>query len=250
MIDSKHMEERNAAPLRDRGFHLGDWLVQPSLNLLTRGGESRRLEPKIMDVLVCLCERAGAVVPKTFIIDTVWATRFVCESVLSRAIAEIRTSLGDSARTPRYIATISKRGYRVVASVRACSPSVVDPTPARVALVLVLGDRELPLDEGEWVLGRAPDAGVRIDAATVSRLHARIVVSGSRVTIEDLGSKNGTAIRGERISAVTELHDGDEVVLGSASLVFRSIAATATTQTCSDHEGWSLLHPTPPSGLE
>jgi DNA-binding winged helix-turn-helix (wHTH) protein len=232
-----HMEERDATQLGGRDFLLGDWLVQPSLNSLTRGGESRRLEPKIMDVLVCLCERAGAVVPKTFIIDTVWATRFRCESVLSRAIAEIRTSLGDSARTPRYLATISKRGYRVVAPVRARSPSQSEATAAGPVLALVLGDRELPLADGEWVLGRAPDAGVRIDAATVSRHHARVVVSGSRVTIEDLGSKNGTALRGERISAVTELHDGDEVFLGSASLVFRSIAATATTRTCAVREG-------------
>lgn len=232
-----HMKERRAAPLGGREFLLGDWLVQPSLNSLTRGSESRRLEPKIMDVLVCLCERAGAVVQKSFIIDTVWATRFVCESVLSRAIAEIRTSLGDSARTPRYIATISKRGYRVVAPVRACSPSQSEPTSTGPVFALVLGDRELPLDQGEWVLGRAFDAGVRIDAGTVSRHHARVVVSGAHATIEDLGSKNGTAVRGERISTVTELHDGDEVFLGSVSLVVRSIAATAPTRTCTVDEG-------------
>ena len=100
-------------------FLLGEWLVQPSLNRLFDGTRTIQLEPRTMDVLAHLACRAGRVVPREEIIVAVWQRQFVADATLSHAVAELRRALGDDARQPRFIETISKRGYRVVASVRA-----------------------------------------------------------------------------------------------------------------------------------
>jgi pSer/pThr/pTyr-binding forkhead associated (FHA) protein len=88
------------------------------------------------------------------------------------------------------------------------------------------------LSAGENVIGRAENASIRLDAAGVSRRHARIVVSAGGVTIEDLDSKNGTTVRGERVTAPRALVDGDDVSVGSVRLLFRQMSsAVATTAT-------------------
>jgi pSer/pThr/pTyr-binding forkhead associated (FHA) protein len=81
------------------------------------------------------------------------------------------------------------------------------------------------------VIGRADDCAVAIDFTGVSRRHATIHISGGGVTLEDLGSKNGTWLNGERLFAPAELHDGDRIRLGAAALTFRSTARTTRTST-------------------
>ena len=65
-------------------FQVGPWLVQPSLNNISQNGTSNRLEPKVMQVLVCLAEHKGEVVPKDTILQTVWPDTFVSDDVLKR----------------------------------------------------------------------------------------------------------------------------------------------------------------------
>ena len=109
------MADPQADPQAD--FQLADWCVQPAVNRLQRGNEAVQIEPKMMDVLVYLAGRQGDVVRKRDIIDNVWKTKYVSESVISRAIAGLRKALGDRAQSPQYIATIPKRGYRLIAEV-------------------------------------------------------------------------------------------------------------------------------------
>ena len=79
------------------------------------------------------------------------------------------------------------------------------------------------------IVGREPDAGIWLASPKVSRRHARVTVEGMRATIEDLSSKNGTSVRGERISAPVALEPGDEIEIGPFTLVFRvGIDATST----------------------
>lgn len=93
-------------------FTLGAWLVQPSLNRLSRGDDEQvQLEPKMMDVLVHLAARAGDVVSREALIDAVWPELHVTEGVLTRAVSGLRRALGDDARSPIFIETIAKRGY-------------------------------------------------------------------------------------------------------------------------------------------
>ena len=70
-----------------------------------------------MDLLVFLAARSGQVVPKTQLIDEVWRTEFIADSALTRAVGELRRALGETARDPRYLETITKRGYRLMAAV-------------------------------------------------------------------------------------------------------------------------------------
>ncbi len=100
-------------------FRLGEWLVEPCLNRLTRDGKSIQIEPKMMDVLVCLAEHADELVERRQLIDTVWATEFISATILTRAIAELRNALGDDARKPSFIETIHRRGYRLIAPIEA-----------------------------------------------------------------------------------------------------------------------------------
>ncbi len=115
----------------ETSFRLGDRLVEPRLNRVTRDGESIQLEIKAMDVLVCLARRAGDVVSRQEIIDEVWATEFISDNTLTHAIAELRTALGDDARNPSFIETIHRRGYRIIAPVEEMVPD--DPGGGSVA---------------------------------------------------------------------------------------------------------------------
>ncbi len=80
--------------------------------------------------------------------------------------------------------------------------------------------REFVLSQGENLLGRTHEAAVWIEEPSVSRRHALIRVTGSRVTLEDCGSKNGTFVRGMRAPGPQELMPGEEFWLASARLVF------------------------------
>lgn len=112
------MDELGSSPPGvGKAFRIRDWIVQPELNRLVRPEDVVQLEPKHMDVLVFLARHAGEVLTKEQLLEAVWPQQFVAESVLTRAVAEIRKALDDDAQAPRYIETIPKRGYRLIAEV-------------------------------------------------------------------------------------------------------------------------------------
>jgi TolB-like protein/DNA-binding winged helix-turn-helix (wHTH) protein len=98
-------------------FTVGEWTVAPELNSLQRDGQICRVEPKIMQVLVVLVEHSGDVVSKEQIFQRVWPGTFVSDEVLTRSVSELRRVFGDNPREPKYIQTIPKGGYRLVAPV-------------------------------------------------------------------------------------------------------------------------------------
>jgi TolB-like protein/DNA-binding winged helix-turn-helix (wHTH) protein/Tfp pilus assembly protein PilF len=105
------------ARIMNAEFKIGEWLVQPSLNTFSGEHATIRVEPKVMEVIVYLAGHAGEVVSKEHIIKSVWADRFVTDEVLTTAICELRKALGDEAKRPRFIQTIPKKGYRLIAPV-------------------------------------------------------------------------------------------------------------------------------------
>src|SRR5580693_2624800 len=82
---------------------VGEWMVAPSRNLLMRGGDQVRVEPRVMDVLVLLAGHAGRLVSKQDLIERVWSGRYVTDDVLTVTIYALRKALGDEARRPRYV---------------------------------------------------------------------------------------------------------------------------------------------------
>ena len=127
-----------AAPPSD--FRVGDWLVEPGLNRVTRGQQVQHLRPRLLDLLGYLAPHAGRVVTKDEILERVWRQRFVAESVLSRSVADIRRLLDDEASQPRVIETIPKRGYRLLARVTPFQPrpaATPVPAPPRPSIVVL-----------------------------------------------------------------------------------------------------------------
>ncbi|MBP1636483.1 MAG: hypothetical protein H6Q10_3057 [Acidobacteria bacterium] len=98
-------------------FRVGDWLVEPSLDRLSRNGSVVHLRPQLTNLLLLLARHAGRTVSKGQILASVWAGQFVAESGLSRCMTELRRALEDDAREPKVVETITKRGYRLVAPV-------------------------------------------------------------------------------------------------------------------------------------
>jgi DNA-binding winged helix-turn-helix (wHTH) protein len=122
------------------------WLVQPSLNLFTRGEASVRVRPQLMDLLLCLASHPGTVLRKEELVAEVWEGRWIAQSALSRCIAELRAALGDDAQHPRVIETITKRGYRVIATVEVVVAPPTLPSPVAVAAAIEAAQAEVPGD--------------------------------------------------------------------------------------------------------
>jgi len=104
-------------------IRVGSWVVAPTLNSISSGGRTVRIEPKVMAVLLCLAEHAGETVSKERLFATVWPNIYVTEDALKRCIVELRRAFDDNAREPSVIETISKRGYRLVAPIAASGAS-------------------------------------------------------------------------------------------------------------------------------
>ncbi len=194
-----------------------------------RGGPCP-LSPKAFACLGALLERRPQAVARAQLQDRLWPKTFVADTSLRRVIAEIRAALGDDERRPRFIRTVRGFGYAFcgTAEEEGAGPAAA---ASAAACRLEWDKREIPLREGENILGRVDDAVAWIDSPRVSRRHARIVVSGGRATIEDLGSKNGTSVSGRRIDHPTVLASGDEIALGQARMTFRAFHGTGPTET-------------------
>ena len=207
----------------------GEFVLECEGRCLLRGGQEVRLGPKAFELLDFLVERRPRALSKAQLRDRLWPRTVASESSLATVVSELRAALGDEPRRPRYLRTVYGFGYAFCGGVSEprTSRSSVGPGDPRV----IWEKREFPLQEGENLLGRSEDATARIDAATVSRHHARILVSKGGATLEDLGSKNGTFLRGQRVSAPRVLRDGDEIALGRIRLAFRMAARQASTQT-------------------
>ena len=208
----------------------GKCLFDSGTRQLWRSDEDVPLSPKGLALLELLLERAPNAISKEEIQTSLWPETFVSEASLTTLISEIRAAIDDSAQRPRFVRTVHRFGYAFCGEV---TPEVgrgarsADPDfHCRV----VWGDREVSLAEGENLLGRDPDVAIWIDLGSVSRRHARILISGGVATLEDLGSRNGTYVGDRKVTAPVRLANGDEIKMGKARLVFRSFGSVGTTE--------------------
>jgi DNA-binding winged helix-turn-helix (wHTH) protein len=192
-----------------------------------RGGRAVSLSPKAFHLLEVLIRERPKAVDKRRLHAELWPRIFVSEANLPNLVAELREKVGDDPRSPRIIRTVRAFGYAFSAATSvAAAASAEDGEPV---YRLIWGDREIALGEGENLIGRAKDSVLWVDDSSVSRRHARIVIDASGALLEDLGSKNGTLIRGRRISGPRRLADKDRIQIGPANLVFRVFQQTGST---------------------
>ena len=96
---------------------IGKWRVDPALDEISSEGKTVKLEPRAMRLLLCLAARPGHVVDIQELLDEVWPGVVVAQGSVYQAIAQLRRTLGDGAEQPTYIDTVSRKGYRLIASV-------------------------------------------------------------------------------------------------------------------------------------
>ena len=114
---------------------VGAWRAVRATGELTRGEATERLEPKVMDLLFLLAARPGIVLSKDDIMSALWPNVIVGDDTLARAVSRLRKALADDVKTPAYIETLPKRGYRLIAEVGAAGDATqaapVQPARAR-----------------------------------------------------------------------------------------------------------------------
>ena len=156
------------------------------------------------------------------------------ETSLPRVVGEIRRALGDRPDGASLVRTVQRFGYAFVGVAVDDAGGAGSERAAGVAAgagtgcALLWGERLVPLAPGENFVGRGPECALTIPSGLVSRQHACIVVDGERVTLRDLGSKNGTRLGARRVEGELPLADGDEVRIGPALLVFCAPGAGST----------------------
>jgi FHA domain len=207
----------------------GDCVFDSGTREVFRGGRLAPVSPKAFQLLELLIERRPNAVSKEELYRLLWPATFVSEANLPNLIAELRGELGDDARAPRFIRTVPRFGYAFSGE---GGPEILVGGSASSDIVykLAWADREIALIEGENIVGRERDVAVWVDVHSVSRHHARIVVSGSAATLEDLGSKNGTFLKGETVTSPRILSDGDALRIGTVEMTVRRYVRGASTE--------------------
>ena len=214
-------------------LQFGEFTFDRATRLLRRDGADVPLTPKVFELLDLLLRERPRVVTKEQIHARLWPKTFVSESTLATVVTDLRIALADDAKKPRFVRTVHRVGYAFCGDARE-SGSRPNQGGGRVAFRLILEDREVALRPGENLLGRVEDGVAWIDAATVSRRHARILVEGDQAILEDLGSKNGTFVRGERVLGPTPLVHGDVIRLGRVTIKVQALRADISTRSEAD----------------
>ena len=210
-------------------LHFSGCTLDLDARRLLRGTREIRLSPKAFELLKVLVEGRPSALTKAEMLERVWPGVFVTDASLARVVTEVRQAFGDRPREAHIIRTVHGYGYAFAAEVE-----VDVPTPRTGALErscwLVTADRTFGLADGDHIVGREPGVSVWLDSPKVSRHHARVVVSGSAVTVEDLSSTNGTFVRDERISSAAALESGDTIKIGPFTLTFLVAGSLAPTE--------------------
>jgi DNA-binding winged helix-turn-helix (wHTH) protein len=209
-------------------YRFGLFTLDSESRVLRRGTASIALTRLGFDLLLLLVRERPKAISKDALLSALWPDSFVTEGSLAQLVTEVRRALGDDAREPKYVRTVYRYGYAFVAEVHEGATR----SARRPSLFFVLWrGQEIALSRGENVIGRDPDAQVRIVSTKASRRHARIEVNGTGAVLTDLGSRNGTFIGDRRVTDEQRLADGDQIVIGDDVIVFCGANAPTTTRT-------------------
>jgi DNA-binding winged helix-turn-helix (wHTH) protein len=196
----------------------GEFTFDSARQVLLRGSEPVHLTPKTMRLLEILLERRGQLVSHDELTDLLWPDVIVGDASLKNTVAALRTSLGDDGRDPRLVVTVHKRGYRFVEPPGGPDGSLQEKAVAHLSHE----GKWFPLVFGSNLVGRSSGCDVVLPHISVSRRHATIVFSAEGVTIEDLGSTNGTFVDDLRITCAASLGRHNAVSFGRVDTRFTS----------------------------
>ena len=199
-----------------------------------RGGRVIPISPKAFQLLEALIAARPRAVSKESLHALLWPGTFVADANLPNLVADLRAGLGDDAKGPHVIRTVQRFGYAFCADAEVARESRAVGSRRAISCRLLWDGLEVRLEPGENILGRDAEAAAWIDDPGVSRRHARILVDEDGATLHDLGSKNGTKLRGRRIEAPARLEDRDVIQIGPAKMIFRLLRRTGPTETAAD----------------
>jgi DNA-binding winged helix-turn-helix (wHTH) protein len=210
-------------------IRFGPFTLNLDTRQLTNGTRDIHLAPKAYELLTALVVSRPKVLSKTVLQERLWPGTFVAEANLSNLVAEVREALGDDARAPRFIRTSHGFGYAFCGEAAGSADAAAGGD--RPSCWLEWDRQRFPLEAGEHVIGRDADVEVRLDSSTVSRRHARLMVTAEGTVLEDFGSKNGTFCGGRRVTSPVRLADGDAIRIGSFVVTFHTRGMSMSTDT-------------------
>ncbi|MEJ2142382.1 MAG: tetratricopeptide repeat protein [Gammaproteobacteria bacterium] len=119
-LDEAVMQDKCVSKTMDlsQPFMVGNWLVEPAIERISKGELEEKVEPRVMDLLVCLASQPGEVISREDLESQVWSGMVVGYDALSSAMIKLRKAFHDDSRHPQVFQTVSKKGYRLIAEVR------------------------------------------------------------------------------------------------------------------------------------
>ncbi len=210
-------------------FRFGEFTLEIEARQLREQERIIHVSSKALDLLHVLLENRPRVVSKPDLNDRLWPDTFVSDVNLATIVAELRRALRDDAARPRFIRTVHRHGYAFSGTATVEAPRTETAVETLGTHWLVWENGQARLRAGDNILGRGRRATVWLDSPAISRHHAKIIVTRSDATVEDLGSRNGTYVRGERIASPVRLNDGDEIRVGSVVVRYRVNSGQETT---------------------
>jgi pSer/pThr/pTyr-binding forkhead associated (FHA) protein len=191
-----------------------------------KDGREVHLAPKAFDLLVLLVSEAPQLVRKDELHRRLWPGTFVTEAALVVLVKQVRRALDDHDPTSPFIRTAHGVGYAFAGKVQRNIT-----TTSGVSHWILVDARRIPLGDGANIIGRDPASAVHLGAAGISRRHAQIIVNNNDAVLEDLGSKNGTAVNDASVVGRVALHDGDRVKVGAIVIIYHASASGMSTIT-------------------
>ncbi len=189
-----------------REFRVGEWLVEPNLNCITREDQKTSVEPKVIEVLAYMADYPGEVLSKEQIIQAIWPNTYVSDEVLRYSISELRKAFKDDARNPQIIQTIARRGYRLIAPV--VTKGQTAETQASIA-VLAFSDLSATKDQEYFCDGiceQIINNLTRIKGLRVSSRTSSFAFKGKSEDIRMIGRRLGVSTVLEGSVRKTEGH--------------------------------------------
>ena len=211
----------------NRSFKVGDWLIEPDLDRISRGSVAMNIRPQVMELLVYLAERSGQVVGSGKLLDDLWPGKIVTSGSVYNCIAELRHMLASGDDRQTYIETIPKHGYRLVAPVSDLAqdkPDVDQGGPAatsagRMAVPLFVTILVVALSVGYYAL----------DRYVLDQNPARSIQAQADRSIAVLPFRNLSAVAEDAIF-VDGIHDDILMRLAKVSSLEKVISRTSVEQ--------------------